>query len=115
MRSVLVDSSAERRLVIADADEPVPTSSEALIRVSSFSLNLGETRRTQVADDGWRPGWDLAGTVEAAAADGSGPPPVLVLLGSYRPGLGRSLWLYPPMRWRNYQTRSPSLRRRPSR
>ncbi len=74
MRSVLVDSSAERRLVIADADEPVPTSSEALIRVSSFSLNLGETRRTQVADDGWRPGWDLAGTVEAAAADGSGPP-----------------------------------------
>ena len=73
MRSVVVDSSATRRLVIADADEPVPTPSEVLIRVSSFSLNLGETRRTQIADDGWRPGWDLAGTVEAPASDGSGP------------------------------------------
>ena len=73
MRSVVVDSSAERRLVIADADEPVPAPSEALIRVSSFSLNLGETRRTQIAEDGWRPGWDLAGTVEAPASGGSGP------------------------------------------
>lgn len=73
MRSVVVESSAKRRLVIADADEPLPAPSEALIRVSSFSLNLGETRRTQTADDGWRPGWDLAGTVETPASDGSGP------------------------------------------
>jgi NADPH:quinone reductase-like Zn-dependent oxidoreductase len=39
-------------------------------------LNRGETRRAlQVAEPGWRPGWDFAGTVESAAADGSGPGP----------------------------------------
>ena len=30
-------------------------------------------RRTLTAEAGWRPGWDLAGVVEQAAADGSGP------------------------------------------
>jgi NADPH:quinone reductase len=30
-------------------------------------------RRSPMADAGWRPGWDLAGHVEKAAADGSGP------------------------------------------
>jgi NADPH:quinone reductase-like Zn-dependent oxidoreductase len=38
------------------------------------SLNLGEVRRSLSADAGWRPGWDLAGVVQQAAADGSGPP-----------------------------------------
>ena len=28
-----------------------------------------------MAERGWRPGWDFAGVVEAAAADGSGPKP----------------------------------------
>jgi len=27
-----------------------------------------------MAEEGWRPGWDLAGVVEQAAADHSGPP-----------------------------------------
>jgi NADPH:quinone reductase-like Zn-dependent oxidoreductase len=45
-----------------------------LIRVSAISLNRGEVRRSQSAEAGWRPGWDLAGTVEVAAADGSGLP-----------------------------------------
>jgi NADPH:quinone reductase-like Zn-dependent oxidoreductase len=30
-------------------------------------------RRAGAAAEGWRPGWDLAGEVEQAAADGSGP------------------------------------------
>ena len=74
MQAVLVDSSAERRLAVGEAAEPVPAPDQAIVRVASFSLNLGETRRTQTADDGWRPGWDLAGIVEAPAANGSGPP-----------------------------------------
>ena len=45
-------------------------------RFTAISLNRGETRRAlQVAEAGWRPGWDFAGIVETAAADGSGPEP----------------------------------------
>src|SRR5439155_782458 len=35
--------------------------------------NRGEVRRAGMAAAGWRPGWDLAGELERAAADGSGP------------------------------------------
>jgi NADPH:quinone reductase-like Zn-dependent oxidoreductase len=44
------------------------------VRVAAVSLNLGEVRRSLTADAGWRPGWDLAGVVQQAAADNSGPP-----------------------------------------
>ena len=43
------------------------------MRVAAVSLNRGEVRRAARAEAGYRPGWDLAGTVERAAADGSGP------------------------------------------
>ncbi len=46
------------------------------MRVTAISLNRGETRRAvQQAEPGWRPGWDFAGIIETAAADGSGPRP----------------------------------------
>jgi NADPH:quinone reductase-like Zn-dependent oxidoreductase len=41
--------------------------------VHAISLNRGEVRRSTMAPAGWRPGWDLAGTIERPAADGSGP------------------------------------------
>ncbi|MEE9278486.1 MAG: zinc-binding dehydrogenase [Dehalococcoidia bacterium] len=74
IRAVVVDPEAEGRLVIRDVPAPVLAPSDALIRVSALSLNLGEVRRSRTAEAGWRPGWDLAGTVEQAAADGTGPP-----------------------------------------
>lgn len=74
MRAVVVDPAAERRLSLAEVPAPSAAPSQALVRVAAFSLNLGETRRTQTADAGWRPGWDIAGTVEEQAANGSGPP-----------------------------------------
>ena len=45
------------------------------MRVKAISLNRGEVRRAGRGwpRAAWRPGWDLAGTVERAAADGSGP------------------------------------------
>jgi NADPH:quinone reductase-like Zn-dependent oxidoreductase len=74
MRAVVVDPDAPGRLTIADVEQPAPMPSQALVRVAAVSLNRGELRRASMADAGWRPGWDLAGTVEQAARDGSGPP-----------------------------------------
>ena len=73
-RAVVVDPDVEGRLAIHEVEAPNPTDSEALIRVCAISLNLGETRRAlTMSDAGARPGWDLSGIVERAAADGSGP------------------------------------------
>jgi NADPH:quinone reductase len=72
-RAVVVDPAAPGRLVIQSVPGPVPDRGEAVVRVRAISLNRGEVRRSTMADAGWRPGWDLAGHVEKAAADGSGP------------------------------------------
>lgn len=72
MRAVVVDPTVQGRLAIREVDRPNPLPSEALVRVAAVSLNRGEVRRSLTAEAGWRPGWDLAGTVEVAAADGSG-------------------------------------------
>jgi NADPH:quinone reductase-like Zn-dependent oxidoreductase len=53
--------------------DPTPDRGEAVVRVRAISLNRGEVRRSTMAPAGWRPGWDLAGVVDRAAADGSGP------------------------------------------
>jgi NADPH2:quinone reductase len=72
-RAVVVDPEAPGRLVIRPVDDPVADRGEAIVRVKALSLNRGEVRRSGLAAAGWRPGWDLAGTVERAAADASGP------------------------------------------
>jgi len=72
-RAVVVDPDAPGRLVIRPVAEPSPERGEAVVRVRALSLNRGEVRRSGMAAAGWRPGWDLAGVVERAADDGSGP------------------------------------------
>ena len=74
MLAVVVDTKDPRRLLIKEVVPPEPKAGEMLVKVHAISLNRGETRMalTQAAD-GWRPGWDAAGVVEQAAADGTGP------------------------------------------
>ncbi len=74
IRALVVDHNAPGHLALRAVDAPSPAPSQALVRVAAVSLNPGEVRGLAQDDAGYRPGWDLAGTVERAAADGSGPP-----------------------------------------
>jgi NADPH2:quinone reductase len=76
IRAIVVDPAAPGKLAIKPVELRDPDRDEVVVRVTAISLNRGETRRAlQVAEPGWRPGWDFAGAVERAAADGSGPQP----------------------------------------
>ena len=76
IRAVVVDAAAPGKLAIKPVELRDPDRDEVAVRVTAISLNRGETRRAlQQAEPGWRPGWDFAGVVETAAADGSGPKP----------------------------------------
>ena len=74
MRAVVVDHEEPGHLKLQEVEEPSPAPAEVLVRISTVSLNRGEVRRAENAEPGFRPGWDLAGVVERAAEDGSGPP-----------------------------------------
>jgi NADPH:quinone reductase len=69
----LVSSATPPHAEHADVPAPQPARNEALVEVRAFSLNRGETRRLESMAPGSLTGWDVAGVVRTAAADGSGP------------------------------------------
>jgi NADPH2:quinone reductase len=72
MRAVIYDPDARANLRLADVDEPVVADSEALIEVRATALNFGEVHFIdRMRKPGEVPGWDAAGVVLQAAADGS--------------------------------------------
>ncbi|GLF98923.1 zinc-binding dehydrogenase [Streptomyces yaizuensis] len=74
MRALIVDRSAPGQLRLAAAPDPVPAPHQALVRVTAISPNPAEFRYILPgAPDGAVIGWDAAGVIERAAADGSGP------------------------------------------
>jgi NADPH:quinone reductase len=73
IRAIVVDPEVAGRFVIKEVKAPQPVPSEALVQVEAISLNRGEVVRAMAAEAGWRPGWDLAGTVIKPAANGTGP------------------------------------------
>lgn len=86
INAVLVDPSAPGRLVIKPVAAPVAYPGQILVRVKAISLNPGELRMAAGAGAGHRPGWDFAGIVEQAGADGSGPPVGARVVGMLRSG-----------------------------
>ena len=70
IHAIVVDPSVTGRLAINEVESPQAGPSEALVQVEAISLNRGEVRDVMEAEVGWRPGWDLAGTVIKQAANG---------------------------------------------
>ena len=86
MRAVIYDPDAPANLRLADVAEPLAADSDALVEVRAAALNFGEVHFIdRNRKPGEIPGWDTAGIVVQAAADGSVPP-----VGSRVP-LGRRL------------------------
>jgi len=73
MKALVAAPSAKDGIEIRDVPEPEPISDQALVDVRAVSLNRGECSALRNAEDGWRPGWDVAGIVTRTAEDGSGP------------------------------------------
>ncbi len=73
MRAYVVDADLLPGVRFTEVSDPNPAPNEAVIQVEVFSLNNGELPGSGVFDKAAVPGWDTAGHVIAAAADGSGP------------------------------------------
>lgn len=73
MRALLVDSSAKSGFRLGETAEPTPAPNQALVEIKALSLNYGEVAGRYGKEDGAVNGWDAAGVVVKAAADGSGP------------------------------------------
>jgi NADPH:quinone reductase len=73
LRALVAAPRAPGGIELRDVPEPAAAADQAVVSVRAVSLNRGECTALRQAEDGWRPGWDLAGVVARSAADGSGP------------------------------------------
>jgi NADPH:quinone reductase-like Zn-dependent oxidoreductase len=95
IRAVTVDPAATAHLTLAAVESPSLAAGDVLVRVRALSLNRGEVRGAQNSRPGARPGWDIAGVVEQAAADGSGPQAGDRVVGMLRTGAWAELVAIP--------------------
>ena len=74
VRRVVASENEDEIVIFTSGPLRLPNSNEAIVNISTISLNRGELRRAQSASDGkLQIGWDFVGTLDKPAADGSGP------------------------------------------
>jgi len=74
IRRVTANPGGETVIAVTSGALRQPFSNEAVVRVRAFSMNRGELGRARNAETAdMQIGWDFAGVIETAAADGSGP------------------------------------------
>ena len=86
IRAALVDPNVNGKLALGSVEAPTPRPDEALVRVHAVSLNRGECNRAQNSPAGTLLGWDFAGVIEQAAANGAGPKVGERIVGVINPG-----------------------------
>ena len=75
MRALVAAPGAPGGIELREVEVPSPADGVAVVEVRACSLNRGECTTLLTAEDGWRPGWDVAGVIAEPALDGSSPPP----------------------------------------
>lgn len=73
MHALVADPAATAGVALAQTTEPVPRPDQLLVEVRHASVNFGEARYPGLHPAGTVLGYDAAGHVVAAAADGTGP------------------------------------------
>ncbi len=74
MLALVAEGKGSGRVILGEIEEPQPAFAEVVVEQRAISLNRGEVRALRVSEPGMVFGWDVAGIVAQAAADGSGPP-----------------------------------------